>query len=965
MTTPNLKMTRKPSYGDPREILSTAMAIVIVVVFWSLASACVGQDLSAEKIYACEFLRSDDLNADQLPDNWRRRRDREHPPYIDIKIVSRDPALAQTAVADTRKVATLLHALEVGYWDDRYTPEVMPDYLHDLMDQAYGVNSCLEMRMDGSSAELQSPKFPLDSRFSYNFEAELSSDDLAGHAAWVELQLLDVDDNLIDTFSTRKIGGTTAWTSVSTDVLTDVSKRLAWGRIHLKAEPIGYSLSSGTVRFDSIRVYRLPRLLLATTLPNHIARPGENIDILCSAMGISSDRTSVMFELRDFKHELISRESVPLEVATANQSLEVTDPTQPHYVSKGGVRAPKPAQETSGIETRPEKLSTTFDGQAAWVLNLQKPGLYRVRVDLGEGGMSQRREILLGVVPTQERLPSGPFGWSIPKFDGRLTLEELPVLVESFGAGWIKLPVWFEVADTKTSDRLVSTIERLQTLGTKCIGRIDQPPASQRSVFGEGDGALPAVVIFRDSKQWEPVLEPVLTRIGLKLDWFQLDGEADSSLMNLANVTATLTDVRARMQNYSQELKLAINWNWLESNLEGGNSILNAVLNRAEPQLTAAELLSYSVNRTEGDIDKWVALDPLAASKYGLLDRVRDLTERMIAIRRAKIEAAFVSNPIDADTGLFDSNLALNEMLIPWMTLTKALGTANYIGSIRFPGDSINHVFESGGQGIMLVWNDRATTEQIYLGDQTIVTDIWGNAVDVMEVRSPSNALEQRFSIDSWPLIIRGVDTNVIRWRQAFAVTIENLASTLGEQELPLLIENSFPDNVAGTIKLSCDTLVRDDLPELQFQLSSRAKQQRKFPIVLRQDASAGKHDLRFDFDITTDKGYRFSIHREITLGMGDIEFEWETIRLNAQQIKLRVELTNNTRESVSFDCKIFPPGTPYQRFQLLGAGPGTTVREVNVTLSDQQKSSLIWLRCEEIGTGRILNYRIGGSQTE
>ncbi|MEO8270862.1 MAG: hypothetical protein ABI557_14150, partial [Aureliella sp.] len=72
-----------------------------------------------------------------------------------------------------------------------------------------------------------------------------------------------------------------------------------------------------------------------------------------------------------------------------------------------------------------------------------------------------------------------------------------------------------------------------------------------------------------------------------------------------------------------------------------------------------------------------------------------------------------------------------------------------------------------------------------------------------------------------------------------------------------------------------------------------------------------------------------------------------------------RVEIRNNTDESATFDCKLFPAGRPYQRFRIDESKPGSTIQELRLRLNQVERGSEAWLRCEQIGNGRVLNYRI------
>lgn len=941
----------------------------IVLVFHAGASGVWGQDLQIEQIYEWGFQKADDRNVDQEPDGWRRRRDRQHPAYISSKIVSRDPSRAYEANIEQLFAARLMHAVEQGKWDSNFIPESIPAGLAELMDR-HVFDNCLEINMDGGSAELVSPVFPMDSRFSYYLQAEIDCHQLNGHRAWVELQLLNQDQQSLGSLATPALVGTTDWRRVSTELASapsnNPSNELRWGRVHIKVETLGKMLIHGRARFDSIRIYRLPRLNLTTALPYHIALPDQQFDVTCAAMGIRGDGSSVRFELRDHLDQLLLSEAVelvPVEAAAGATPQGSSSASDGRVVRLDGRRAGPHFVHT---ENRTADLSEvasargTYDGNATWSLRLAQPGLYRVNVVLGEGSQSQVRNILIGVMPAITAVQAGPFGWSIATLEGALRPEELPLLVQQFGAGWIKFPVWFEVTDVVTADRLEKMIERLQMLGTRCVGRIEQPPASQRSIFGEGSEPLQAVSIFRTGRVWEPLLEPVLTRIGPRLDWFQIGSDEDRSFQSHPQMHSLITDIRSRMQTYSQDLKLAICWTWQDQEPEVAVVPWNVLHYSTAPELTATELLSYATQNGRKPKDVWTSLDPLDQDRYGLLDRVRDLTERMVVVKRCGIPAAFVSDPFHAQHGLFGQDKTIGEMLIPWTTLVHALGEKEYMGSVELPGGSQNYAFQSSDEGIMLLWNDVTATEQLFLGTDVTAIDVWGREVEVQQRTGDRGYLEQRIEVSRWPIIVRGIDPHVVRWRQKFEIEIPHLSSSVSEgQRLPVTVVNTLGHAAVGTLSLVSESLLGTSVAELPLHVPLDGRRTAVLPLDLRPDASTGKHKLRFDVNVAGDEPYRFSVYRQITLGTGDIEFHWDVSRKTPELVELRVELLNNTEEPRSFDCKYFPVGKPYQRFQVLQAPPGVTLRTINLKLTQAEENEGAWIRCEEIGTGRVLNYRL------
>ncbi|MCC7337908.1 MAG: hypothetical protein IT422_22700 [Pirellulaceae bacterium] len=955
MKTPDFTNT---IYTAVRHLTNQAVIVCITAVLASLAQA---KDIQAERVYNWDFQRDNDANFDQKPDDWKRRLDREHPAYIDMRITSRVPDKAQIALEAQGTLAIWMRTCETRRWQGNYVAESPPPELAKLLDRTL-LDNCLEISMDGGAAELVSPMFPMQNRYSYALQAEVSCQELDGHTAWVELQLLDDSEQVLQVLRTNAIEGTVDWQTLATQIASSPSSDLRYGRVHIKVEPHSSTVLKGIARFDSLRVYRMPRLSLSTQLPFYVAQPGEEFQVNCMAMGIREHNSRVRFELCNHVGELIRDETIELNISEPPASESIAESRLSHAYSPAAQRAEIDAKPPYYVSAHVGRRAV--DGHANWNLKLDEPGLYRVKVNLGrEGVHAQLREILIGVMSPQPVQPAGPFGWSLSEFGQRLSVEEVPEMVRRFGAGWIKMPVWFDPNDTVTADRLVALIERLQGLGTEVVGVLGQPPQSLKESFGDSSDHLYAVNIFRDPADWEPALEPVLTRIGMKIAWFQIGNDHDNSFVNKPKLAETIANIRTRMQSFSQELKLALTWTWNDPAPEATAVPWTAIQFANSPQLTAAELENYVSHQASGS-ELWVTLDPLEAAKYPLVERVRDLTERMVATKRSQVTAAFVVDPLRPELQLFTKRKTIGEMLIPWHSLVSSIGAAAYAGSIEFPGGSTNHFFtrhrESGDETLALLWNDVPTDEQIDLGGQLQARDVWGKSIPLRTVQTERGTSEQQIRVGPWPIFVHGVDLNIVRFHQQFELQLKNMDNALSvAQTIPVSIANTLPQNAIGKVTVVSSSLLNGERSESPLQLSSGVQQFKSLPVFIRNDASAGSHRLRFDFDLVANKPYNFSIYRTLVLGMGDIELIWDTTRREDDWLELRVEIRNNTEDSATFDCKLFPAGRPYQRFRLDESKPGNTVQEMRIRLNQVERGSEAWLRCEQIGSGRVLNYRI------
>ncbi len=938
-----------PTNGAPstarRTIGWIATSIAAALLLMSSQGA-LGQDLVAEQLYSWHFQRNDINPSDQMPKGWRRRQDRQHPTYIVQHVVPRDPQVADAILEGQDTLCQFWNIWKNKRLTRSFNPESVPEPVYKLVDSL--VNQCVEIRMDGGSAELISPAVPVERGYTYSLDGDIQCEGLTGHTARIELQILDRDMNVLGSYSTESVEKDTHWRSLHCVSNRDDDTNTRFARVHLIVEKNSSRNLSGIARFDDIRINRLPRLMLTSDVKLFTTQPGKDINVYCDAIGLTatSEEQRARFQLLDHQHRIVKEESIPFTPVKGERTPSESLPKgMPRYVSKDKSR----------------QNIARYDGRASWNLMIDTPGYYSVRVYLGKQSNRLRdRELPLAIIDGTTLNTEIPFGWSLPQSLNAEALRSIPFLVRNYGAGKVKVPIWLDtVKESEKIDQVAWLVERLSALNVQCIGVIDQPPPAQRDQFNDDKGRLPIVAVFQDKSVWEPLLDPILSRMSMKLSWFQLGLDDDHSFLSRTDVVQAITDIRTSLQVYAQDLNLAICWPWIEP-IPSDSVPWDATQLKIDPELGADELPGYTQDPNKAVAAQWLSLDPLPASRYQLLDRVRDLAERIVAMKKLGVKSAFVTRPMDTDTGLFSPSLEPLPISVPWRTLVKNLAAAKYVGSNVLPGGSMNHVFEVEKDGVMILWSDKPQTEQLYLGDQVQALDLWGRSVEVQEITSEQNQREQRVQVGPWPILITGINTQITKFRMQFELGSSSIPSLVGRDQLiPIKVVNPFAQPIRGRIDLVASTLLQNGVATLPLLLGPDRSLEANLPIQLRSDASAGKHMVRFDFEIQAQQNYQFSTYHELSLGFDDIDLQWFVVKESDKRLTLRMEANNKGQRPITFECKLFPSPYPYQSFIADDLPVGTTNREFPVYLPEVVADAEYWIRCEEIGTRRTLNYRV------
>ncbi len=598
-------------------------------------------------------------------------------------------------------------------------------------------------------------------------------------------------------------------------------------------------------------------------------------------------------------------------------------------------------------------------GKCDWSPPISDVGYYRVRVLMpGRAGVVHQRELSLAVIRNEENPQRGEFGWTLPNGENPLSLAELIELVNHAGINWLKFPVWSGSQDSSRCDRLAWLAERLHFQHIEMVGLLHQPPPDVQHNLGDIAHPWAAQIFANNSETWSPSLEPILASLALKVRWWQLGLDTDTSFVGYPSAAEKIEQVRKLTARFGQKVFLGIGWSWLNE-MPLGQQAWDFVSLSADPPLTADELSVTWHHPPAGVFCGWVVLNPLPADEYSIETRASDLTRRMLAAKIGGASAAFVPQIFDSRQGLMNDDGTVGDLLLPWRTTALTLAGTDYLGSCDLPGGSTNYIFTRGSEMMMVVWNDRPIEERMLLGENARQIDLWGHTKTL-----PSVDGRQVMQVGPMPTFITGVQGPLIRWRMSVAFSQKQLPAAFGvRQDNMLLVKNDFAQGVSGRINLAVPEGWRSVPKEFSFKLAAGETLRQPLEWTLPLDAASGKQDVRVDFDFIADHRYQFSVNRKIDVGQDDVTVQVNT-RLNERgELEIEQRLTNETDKVVSFKCYVYIPGRQPLVTQVVELGRGTDTKMLRIEDGSQLLGKTLLLRADEIGGERIINHRFTAQQ--
>lgn len=863
--------------------------------------------------------------------------------------------LAALTAADTRPrhpdAVEVFHcdfgrAWDVNYdaWPDKWQRTFGPQLPHYVEvaiepDETAVAGQALVVHVNGGGAHVESPVVAVSDNYSYKVESRVRAAGLKHARAQLRLEFCDDQKNVLQTAAGDWFSATDGWIDAHIPTVNPTDPRTSLARVVLVVQPGDRTDLTGSVAVDHVWLGSLPKMTVTTNSPFNVYADGDQVEVTCDLSGILDSDPDISFELLDASHQRLAGDRVQL----AGRPIDERRNT------------------ASEVSASSDNQRAAYAGSTSWQLPVRKHGFYRVRVTMETAeGLLKREVVNLALAPPLPRTPQGEFGWSLAGDELPLDLDELAELLPRVGVHWVKLPVWYSAADARRGDDFIVLAERLAAQDIEVVGVVDRPPADSELTAKLSPNSQIAETLSADPSHWLPLLDAVLTRLSLRVRWWQLGGDYDASLSMLPEPERELAALREKLFRFGQEVNLGVGWTWNKLSAGALPATWEFQQFAAAPALSGAELGAYLDLPHRDEVRRWVLIEPLSRQHYDLETRARDLVEQMLAGKIHGADAIFFPRPFDDDHGLMTDRGEPSELLLPWRTTASLLSAAKYLGSIQLPHGSHNRLFQSpSGDVVMVVWSNEPTQETIYLGDDVRVLDVWGRQLQP-ELRAGEQVLETTPS----PRFVIGVNPHIARWRMTAAFAAEHVPSVFGAtHKNELRLQNTFPQGVGGTVELTAPDGWQISPSKIDFKLAAEETIARPFEVALPFDATSGTASIRADFVVEADRQYRFSVYRSLTVGDGQLQLETTTRLEDDGSLVVEQRMTNHGGPLVDFKCKLFAPGRRPQRTQVFRLGEHPDVKIYRYPDGAELLGAEFWLRAQEVDGARVLNQRFIAEQ--
>jgi hypothetical protein len=914
---------------DPKSARAFLCAVFTALI---LTVNVVGEEArhpDAVSVFQCTFGDEWDVNYDGWPDRWVRKTGSGLPHYVNI-------AIQEDATA-------------VGH-------------------------KCLQIDLDGAAAEVESPPIRVMPRFSYAFEAQLKCTDLKYSTAVITLNFCDSNGRVLQTAKTEPMPVINGWQAIRTGRVEPRDPAITRVVIVLAVQRSSKGDLKGRVSLSDVWLGRLPRIAISTNNACNVYTQLDAPEVQCALSGIGEQNPEIDFQLLDGANKELQREHFRLD-----GKLIVDEAGPGGDVTEGGTNAER------------------YEVTTKWHPKIPDYGFYRVVVLMKSAQAAKgnsdpakqlgSRTVDLVVVPPLAMPRRGEFGWTLPEGDRPLSFQDLSRLLPEVGINWVKVPLWFDTSQPRRGDELIRFVELLGASNIDVVGIIDRPPSSANSTGGPHRSKSIADVLSQDSPTWAAALEPVMTRLSLRVRWWQLGGDNDTSFAGLLELNKRIGDLRTALFRFGQDVRMGMSWEWSSANSQTGNVSWDFEQLCTDKPPSYAKFEELLAMPRGNSAKRWITIEPptrVADAKDAAEEfeaRATELVRRLVAAKVSGADAIIVAKPFNDENGLMRADGMPSELLLPWRTTAAMLGGAQFIGQMQLPGGSENRIFLRGdGRVVMVVWNHEPRREVLYLGEHVQQIDLLGRSKT-----AETQKKEQVISVGPMPTFVLGLNEAITRWRMSAEFEKRQVPSIFAKHHNSFRFKNYFPQGVGGTVKivLPQDRGVVDSTsgqetaaapgffadrwsiepPQTSFQLAANAEM--KFPFELQlKSVWYGKKPVRVDFTIEADEKLEFSIYQDLEIGTEDLSLDVKSHLDKDGTLVVEQTMTNSASRMADFKCSLRAQGHRPQRVQVYRLGKTPDRRVYHVANGADLIGKELWLELEELNGPRTLKYRfVAGAQ--
>ena len=582
-------------------------------------------------------------------------------------------------------------------------------------------------------------------------------------------------------------------------------------------------------------------------------------------------------------------------------------------------------------------------------------------------------------------------------------LQVLPELARAAGLGSVVVSAW----DRETTlggfdlrlETLRTAISELKNAGRRVEMSFYPVPEELEHTRGV-NSRVPESVLAGDQDKWMPYVQPILLRHGQRIEAWHLGAAETAEAAYTPRLPEVVERIYDAFRYWTPKPRMVLPWQIDQPRRDdlGGLPVGYVV---DWPDGVVPDRLDEAFGDPVGwagpDAERRLQVRPTRADAVPHAARIADLALRMVLAWEQ--DATGVALP-----GLWTPGLERRPSLLPDPLLGVAANVADRlsghraVGRLQLGDDRVAIIFQphsgdksdqergsaysdlGGGfsldpaayrprRGMLVAWNRNAPAASLdlYLGEDPVAYDVWGNATPLPLGEDGKHHLP----LTDTPVFITGIDHQLALFRSGFSISEPFITSTQTPHQRSLRVTNPWPITISGYFTITGPEQWAVRPQRHAFSLAPGATTDLPIALKFPINELAGAKRLTAEFVFTADQRYDVELSTPLSLGLEGIRFE-ASLAINpgsggGVDAQATCIVTNTGEQPISLNVFAKLPGYSRQERLIPRLEPGQSVirkfRFADAAAALSQAN--IRLGARETNGPAILNKMVGISDVE
>ncbi len=633
----------------------------------------------------------------------------------------------------------------------------------------------------------------------------------------------------------------------------------------------------GTVWFDEITVYKLPRVRLSFSHPGGIAPVGADCALLIDVSGHGAE--ALRAELTVFEPDGAPIAQRTIETSAANERV---------------------------------------------ALPPLEPGNYwaRLLVRIGSDSLIDRR-VMFAILPELWGAPSASaqFGVDVQPWSGE-DIAGLSELIASLECGAVKVPI-------PTVGPLARSVEVEYLLGVSALlrelsgRRIDTTGVIlTEEAFSTPRGGQSTRQAVTTDPEWKTRMGSVLANLGGLLNSWQLGDERGELAEGDAWEELSIAAARNGLRQFLTSPQVVVPRTLLAPASAGREISSVLVPPEIAPRAMVGQLEFLTLG---GEGRTWLRFGTESSAEIPASQRVADLARRVVLAKAIEPHRLYFDAPFreSRDGGL--CQWQPTEWFVALRTLFRWLADRHAAGVLPVGPDSVGIVFDRPGSSCLIAWT-WATEPQpcaidLFVEDHVRAQDLWGRSV-------PLDARKGRVRpiIPPTPILVDGVRGPLTLLHATLRIEPTEIEARASRSTVELAFTNCHDSRISGTVEIAAPRDWSVEPASVPFSVEPGQEFRQALSLTLPRRAVATTRNLSAVVHLRSPESADLALDVPIMVGLRELRSRvtasWEGDRLVVEQ-----SLHNLSNHEVNFTAFCQAPGRRRNERTFLRLAPNAAAR--------------------------------------